>query len=119
MSRYAKYRQALRALRAECPVAMGVPVRVRLNHAPNPLDEFGKAQCAYETVNRAGTGITIVLRTRYGNRLQTAEELQEAIIHEWAHAMVENGDPGHHNCPDHEATWGVAYSRAYNAVRGD
>jgi hypothetical protein len=106
-----KYRQALRKLRSACPVSK--PVRVRRRLGPNPLDSDGKACCGFVNLSRDKRHLNLTVFDRYGARRQTAEELQDVAIHEWAHAMawdLENADG------IHGSAWGLAYSRAYLAV---
>lgn len=107
-ARFAKYRRALRSLRAECPTHYRV--RVRLNHTNRKL--FGWTSVDHD----AGT-VSITVCTGGRRRGNTPEELRETIVHEWAHAMVMRphvpGDAAH------DAEWGVAYARAYQAAVED
>jgi hypothetical protein len=107
VNRYAKYRQALRALRLECPVDL--PVRVRLNH---------RTTDCYGWTTRTKGGLSITVCTQYNRRLKcNANELRDTLVHEWAHAMVSapcEASEGHH-----DALWGVAYAKAYRAVVED
>lgn len=98
--RFRKYRLALRALRAECPVDR--PVRVRLEHTL--AEKFGSCN---ETRN--GKGFTITVFTKGSS----ASELRDTIVHEWAHAMAWGSET------EHGPEWGVAYARAYRATVED
>lgn len=111
MTRYPKYRRALRALRLECPVDH--PVRVRLCHLPNPKRADGKATCGWVDWSRDGASINLTLKTRYAGRRRTDEELAGDLLHEWAHAMTMAADT------PHSPEWGVAYARVYSAVVED
>lgn len=109
-----QYRTRIRALRAECPTAMGYPVEVRRTSVPGP--EYGWCDMRDD-----GESFRIVLRTHVkvnGEvRAVTEGEMRETLIHEWAHAM--SWTPEHHSFADHDAAWGVRYAQAYNAVVED
>jgi len=108
---FAKYRRALRALRAECPCDR--PVRVRLKWGPNPLDAHGKAVSGFTAESRDRRSVNITVAVRYGDRYHTPEELQDVIVHEWAHALAWCSHE------HHSAEWGVAYARCWQAAVGD
>ena len=99
-SRFRKYRLALRALRAECPVDR--PVRVRLEHTL--AEKFGSCNLTQDE-----KGFTITVFTRGSS----ASELRDTIVHEWAHAMVWGAET------KHGPEWGVAFARAYRAAIED
>ena len=107
MSRFDKYRKALRALRAECPT--DIPIRVRLNHT---------STASFGWTSKTKRGLTITVCTRYSTgRRCTDAELRDTIVHEWAHAMVSAPcTPGE---GFHDALWGVAYAQAYRAAVED
>jgi hypothetical protein len=108
VSRFAKYRRALRALRTECPPPPGRRIRVRLDHSRRWLFEFGGCR-----VSDAGVA-NIYLRTWYGGRRVTPEELRDSVIHEWAHATswTENEE-------DHGPSFGIHWAAAYRAAIED
>lgn len=99
-SRFRKYRLALRALRAECPVDR--PVRVRLEHRH-------RRHYGHCNPTRDGKGFTITVVAKRA----TANEMRDTIVHEWAHAMAWGAET------DHGPEWGVAYARAYRATVED
>jgi len=108
-----KYRTTLRALRAECPAH--VPVRVRLVKGPSRhlgltnTSSDGKSfnVTLYRTVREPETDRA---------RPVTRQELLDALVHEWAHALSWSAtDPSE----AHDAAWGVAYARCYQATCED
>jgi hypothetical protein len=111
-----RLRTVLAALRAECPTAMHYPVRVRKSSLPTKW--YGWTN--YDERKRR---FTITLKTRildkFTNRRRavTYGEMQDCLMHEWAHAMA--WTPEHSSVTDHDAAWGVAYSRTYAAVVED
>jgi len=109
-----KWRNTLRALRAECKPLL--PVRVLLRPGPQPY--YG-----YARLNRDRKGFLIVVYKTIdsgfeGIRAQTAGELADTLIHEWAHVLAWSGLT-HESFGAHDAEWGVAYSRCYQAVVED
>lgn len=110
--------RTLSALRAECPTAMAVPIRVRRT-GRDRVDGGGFGRSA---ASRDGRHLNVIVRTwvRVDGRLRraTTEEVRDTLIHEWAHCMTWTPE-GHPNLTDHDASFGVAYSRAYAAVVED
>lgn len=112
-SRFTAYRRALRALRAECPIAMNTPVRVRLVHYPTKY--FGLTQVSRNDKYINITVYATVKPKGMPARPTTGSEMLDAIVHEWAHAMSWVPDE-HHNVDAHDAVWGVNYAKCYSAA---
>lgn len=110
------FRRTLQALREECPTSMGHPVRVRRTSRVGP--SFG-----WSKLRRHEDVFLIVLRTRIHDfatgrvRNVTRDELRDTLLHEWAHVM--SWTPVHPSLADHDATWGVNYSKTYQATTMD
>lgn len=108
------FRRCAHALRTECPTSMGV--RVIIRRAVRITDWLG-----YCNVSRDGTylNITIATRARIDGRIHRVTPFQQrdTLMHEWAHAM--GWAPSHPSVTDHDATWGVNYSKVYAAVVED
>lgn len=107
-----RWRRTLRALREECPTLL--PVRVRRTGALT--DYFAVTDLA-----RDGLRFNVTLHERIdspteGVRAVTELEMYDSLIHEWAHCLSWNPS---HSLEDHDAQWGVAYARCYNAVEAD
>ena len=114
------FRRTLRALRAECPMSLKVRVRVRRTGRRHADELFG-----WVSESRDGRHLNLTIRDwvrprAEGGRLrrQLAAEVRETLVHEWAHAMAWTPE-GHPNTTDHDAAFGIAYSRAYGAVVED
>lgn len=110
----ARWRAYLRGLREECSPVL--PVRVRLLKGPGN----DMAQCCLAG-DRESFVITIYESVRARKSKRTWEthklhriEILDALIHEWAHALAWH--EGHDDLEHHDALWGVAYSRCYQAV---
>lgn len=109
-------RDTLRVLRSECPLPVGVTVRVRQIKSVRPW--FGCTSMGHVTGH-----VSVRLTTRYkgpdgGLRFVTDTEFLDAINHEWAHALHYQPE-NHHAVEDHDAVWGVLYAKAYNATSAD
>jgi hypothetical protein len=112
--RFKGYRNALRALRIECPI--NVPVRVRLSHNPRSK-YFG--WCVGMRRKGKLIGFAITVCTRFKGRNVTAEEFRDTIVHEWAHALSDTRCYSDGRVADHGPEWGVAFSSCYQAVIED
>ena len=110
----ATWRRTLRALRQEC--APLLPVRVR--REPGPSHQYG-----YTTLARDEDHFNIVVfeRVYEGGRARRCRplELRDTLVHEWAHACAWPGTDDQHTLEFHDASWGVAYARCYQAVIED
>lgn len=108
------YRRLLRALREECAPLLPVAVRV----TSLPKDWFGET-----SLSRDGTCFRILLRSRVvdsdGVRPVTRQELLDALVHEWAHALSWPGVPEAPHLERHGPEWGVAYAKCYQATVED
>lgn len=110
------FRRLLGALREECPTSMGYPVSVR--RIPRASKWFGQSNFD----DRNGC-FTIRLYLSFHDpvirktRPVTHQELADTLMHEWAHVMA--WTPEHHSLTDHDASWGVAYSKVYQAIVED
>lgn len=106
------WRRTLRALRAECEPLL--PVRVRLLRGPRPY--YGATDLAADR-SRFNTTVFREIQERDGTvRPLTRGELIDTLVHEWAHALAWAGN---HDLEAHDALWGVAYARCYQAVVED
>lgn len=113
-STMATWRRTLRALRVECPTVL--PVRVSLRAGPS--DCFG-----YASFSKDRTGFNLVVYRSVQEpgckpREVTRGELRETLVHEWAHLLAYSGLL-HEHLEAHDAAWGVAYARCYQAVIED
>lgn len=106
------WRRDLQALRMECPPLL--PVRVRLS--PGPSAHFGLT-----SLSRDGERFNLTLyrsiRERDGSvRPVTQQELLDALIHEWAHALSWATTQ---SLEAHDPAWGVVYARCYQTTCED
>jgi hypothetical protein len=108
------WRRVLRALRQECPPVL--PVRVRM--LPGPSECFGWADFSRD---RTAFNVTVFRSVREPEsrpRVVTRGELRETLIHEWAHLLAYHGLLKE-SLESHDAAWGVAYARCYQAAVED
>lgn len=102
------WRKTLLALREDCPVPNVVVRRVR--RLPDGI--FGDS--AWDGRRRR---FVIRVAWEYRSRItrrwraSTPEEMNDTLVHEWAHCMSWNTWQG-----DHESAWGAAYAHAYEAT---
>lgn len=122
-----RFRGAIRALRAECPLIL--PVRVVLDRRPPPKPRGNLWR--YQPGHYAGWSTTgggearfrVVVRTHVyelGSRTPRAMfrgELIETLMHEWAHCMAWNSD--HAQLESHGPAFGLAYAECYRAIVED
>lgn len=122
-----RYRQVLRALRAECPTVL--PVRVVLDASPaKPLSgKAWRSMPAWAAVvyDRKGrpAGFRVVIKTsmyeRGAKRARAfyPSEIADLLIHEWAHCMAWSAD--HQDLGDHGPAYWQSHGVCYRAVIED
>lgn len=116
-----RYRQVLRALRAECP--LHAPVRVLLDESPAKKLRRGAWQSCPAWSMGGADGFRVVLKTSMyerGARRARAfhpSEIADMLIHEWAHCLAWSAD--NTSLEDHGPSWGVAYAACYRAIIED
>lgn len=113
-----KYRDVLRALRAEVPPLH--PVVVRMTDLVPPGRPGELIAWSYRTSWPEDGPFRITIRTRIRERgarrlrLLGRSEIVESLAHEWAHCLAWN--ESHLSLQDHDPLWGVAYARCYNVA---
>lgn len=108
------YYESIRLLRKKCPL-IGGPVktrRVSVVDTENPND-LASALYIPKKGNKGAYFLIKVKNTLSGDRAI------EALVHEWAHAMVWFLTAAEQDEGDHHSEWGVAYARCYRAVFED
>ena len=93
-----------------------LPVRVRLE--PGPSENFGHADFSKD---RTAYNIVVYRSVREPGappRAVTRGELRETLVHEWAHCLAHLGLL-QDSLEAHDAAWGVAYAKCYQAVVED
>lgn len=106
------WRRTLRALREECPPLL--PVRVRLVH--EATDYFALTDLSRDLGHFNLTVHARIVDKETGERRCTRAEVFDSLVHEWAHCLAWGPS---HSLEDHDALWGVAYAKCYNAVEAD
>lgn len=91
-----------------------MPIRVRL--VSYPVKHFG-----YTNVSRDGGHFNVTLYKRIIERDGTVrpvtrQELLDALVHEWAHALSWSATK---SLEAHDPAWGVCYARCYQATMED
>lgn len=104
-AKFKSFRRLVRELRELCPAL--VPVRVRRVPLKSCL---GKTTAHWEGDKLSHFCIVI-------KKDQSWESTWETLLHEWAHCI--SWREGHETVTDHDAEWGVAYSRVYSETGVD
>ncbi len=106
------WRRDLYALRTECPPLL--PVRVRL--VPGPSQHFGLTNLSRDRGHFNLTLYRTIVERDGTVRAVTRQELLDALVHEWAHALSWATTQ---SLEAHDPAWGVVYARCYQATCED
>ena len=93
-----------------------LPTRVRV--LPGPSDCYGYADFSRDRTAFNVTLYRSVKEPGVPARAVTRGELRETLVHEWAHLLAYHGLL-EESFEAHDAAWGVAYARCYQAVVED